>query len=38
MRIPREDLPESLYDLLQLYVGVGIGTAIGICVYASYLA
>jgi hypothetical protein len=36
MRI-REDMPESLSDLLLFYGAVGVGALIGLYVYAVYL-
>lgn len=38
MRIPIEDLPATVGQLLLLYAGVGVGVLIGLYLYATSLA
>jgi hypothetical protein len=38
MRIREDEYPKSPRDLLLLYVCVGVGTAVGLCLYAAFLS
>jgi hypothetical protein len=38
MRIREDEYPKSPRDLLLLYLSVGVGTSIGLCLYAAFLS